>query len=155
MWHQCETLLLQSVNAFLCYSSGLWSPIDTASSPSLHSANSFSAFGPNNSFNLTGGTAKPASHVYNITINIIAIRLETSSKFSKQTEEWTDLTVNAWRTCLCVLQFSVEWMPQSHWSLSKAGRSSPTCPPPPGTYQAMTPCTPGPAAQAHRLPQLQ
>lgn len=31
-------------------SSGLWSPIE----PNLHSANSFSAFGPNNSFNLTG-----------------------------------------------------------------------------------------------------
>lgn len=37
-------------------SSGLWSPIDTASSPNYHPANSFSAFGPNNSFNLTGGT---------------------------------------------------------------------------------------------------
>uniref|UniRef100_A0A672GKI0 Transmembrane protein 131 n=1 Tax=Salarias fasciatus TaxID=181472 RepID=A0A672GKI0_SALFA len=36
-------------------SSGLWSPLDTASSPSYHSVNSFSAFGPNNSFNLTGG----------------------------------------------------------------------------------------------------
>ncbi|KAJ4919819.1 hypothetical protein JOQ06_022212, partial [Pogonophryne albipinna] len=35
-------------------SSGLWSPLETASSPNFHSANSFSAFGPNNSFNLTG-----------------------------------------------------------------------------------------------------
>ncbi|CAL9695947.1 unnamed protein product [Knipowitschia caucasica] len=34
-------------------SSGLWSPMDTASSPGIHS-NSFSAFGPNNNFNLTG-----------------------------------------------------------------------------------------------------
>nr|XP_040040535.1 LOW QUALITY PROTEIN: transmembrane protein 131 [Gasterosteus aculeatus aculeatus] len=34
-------------------SSGLWSPIDSASSPNYHSANSFSAFGPNSSFNLT------------------------------------------------------------------------------------------------------
>ncbi|KAF3834748.1 hypothetical protein F7725_027306 [Dissostichus mawsoni] len=34
--------------------SGLWSPLETASSPNFHSANSFSAFGPNNSFNLTG-----------------------------------------------------------------------------------------------------
>ncbi|XP_053716578.1 transmembrane protein 131 isoform X3 [Synchiropus splendidus] len=35
-------------------SSGLWGSMDTASSPNFHSANSFSAFGPNNSFNLTG-----------------------------------------------------------------------------------------------------
>ncbi|XP_072295624.1 transmembrane protein 131 isoform X2 [Eucyclogobius newberryi] len=34
-------------------SSGLWSPIDTVNSPGIHS-NSFSAFGPNNNFNLTG-----------------------------------------------------------------------------------------------------
>uniref|UniRef100_A0A3Q3W0C9 Uncharacterized protein n=1 Tax=Mola mola TaxID=94237 RepID=A0A3Q3W0C9_MOLML len=34
--------------------SGLWSPINTASSPNYNSANSFSAFGPSNSFNLTG-----------------------------------------------------------------------------------------------------
>uniref|UniRef100_A0A673CWL6 Transmembrane protein 131 n=1 Tax=Sphaeramia orbicularis TaxID=375764 RepID=A0A673CWL6_9TELE len=38
----------------LLSSSGLWSPIDPASSPNFPS-NSFSAFGPNNSFNLTGG----------------------------------------------------------------------------------------------------
>uniref|UniRef100_A0A673CUU4 Transmembrane protein 131 n=1 Tax=Sphaeramia orbicularis TaxID=375764 RepID=A0A673CUU4_9TELE len=37
----------------LLSSSGLWSPIDPASSPNFPS-NSFSAFGPNNSFNLTG-----------------------------------------------------------------------------------------------------
>uniref|UniRef100_A0A3Q2VK07 Transmembrane protein 131 n=1 Tax=Haplochromis burtoni TaxID=8153 RepID=A0A3Q2VK07_HAPBU len=35
-------------------SSGLWSPIDTTSSPNYQSANSFSAFGSNNHFNLTG-----------------------------------------------------------------------------------------------------
>uniref|UniRef100_A0A3Q2Y0K3 Transmembrane protein 131 n=1 Tax=Hippocampus comes TaxID=109280 RepID=A0A3Q2Y0K3_HIPCM len=34
--------------------SGLWSPIDTISSSNFNSTNSFSAFGPNNSFNLTG-----------------------------------------------------------------------------------------------------
>ncbi|XP_030582936.1 transmembrane protein 131 isoform X2 [Archocentrus centrarchus] len=34
-------------------SSGLWSPVDTASSPNYQSANSFSAFGSNNPFNLT------------------------------------------------------------------------------------------------------
>uniref|UniRef100_A0A8C2WWH8 Transmembrane protein 131 n=1 Tax=Cyclopterus lumpus TaxID=8103 RepID=A0A8C2WWH8_CYCLU len=33
--------------------SGLWSPIDSAGSPNFHCANSFSAFGPNSSFNLT------------------------------------------------------------------------------------------------------
>uniref|UniRef100_A0A8C2WV74 Transmembrane protein 131 n=1 Tax=Cyclopterus lumpus TaxID=8103 RepID=A0A8C2WV74_CYCLU len=37
-------------------SSGLWSPIDSAGSPNFHCANSFSAFGPNSSFNLTKGT---------------------------------------------------------------------------------------------------
>ncbi|XP_037106097.1 transmembrane protein 131 isoform X1 [Syngnathus acus] len=46
-------------------SSGLWSAIDTASSPNFNSTNSFSAFGPNNSFNLTGvfsgmGLQKPS-----------------------------------------------------------------------------------------------
>ncbi|XP_051928946.1 transmembrane protein 131 isoform X1 [Hippocampus zosterae] len=35
-------------------SSGLWSPIDTISGSNFNSTNSFSAFGPNNSFNLTG-----------------------------------------------------------------------------------------------------
>uniref|UniRef100_A0A8C9Y6E6 Transmembrane protein 131 n=1 Tax=Sander lucioperca TaxID=283035 RepID=A0A8C9Y6E6_SANLU len=42
------------LHLFSSHSSGLWSPIDTVSSPNFHSANSFSAFGPNNSFNLTG-----------------------------------------------------------------------------------------------------
>lgn len=37
------------------YSSGMWSPIGTVTAPNYNSANSFSAFGPNNSFNLTGG----------------------------------------------------------------------------------------------------
>ncbi|KAM3619817.1 uncharacterized protein V6R79_014017 [Siganus canaliculatus] len=45
---------MTSVESDSSDSSGLWSPIDTASSPIFHSANSFSAFGPNNSFNLTG-----------------------------------------------------------------------------------------------------
>ncbi|XP_034558542.1 transmembrane protein 131 [Notolabrus celidotus] len=45
---------MTSVESDSSDSSGLWSPIDTASSPNYPSANSFSAFGPNNSFNLTG-----------------------------------------------------------------------------------------------------
>nr|XP_046247715.1 transmembrane protein 131 [Scatophagus argus] len=45
---------MTSVESDSSDSSGLWSPIDTATSPNFHSANSFSAFGPNNSFNLTG-----------------------------------------------------------------------------------------------------
>ncbi|XP_064166359.1 transmembrane protein 131 isoform X2 [Anguilla rostrata] len=35
-------------------SSGLWSPIDSTQIPNFNSVNSFSAFGPNNTFNLTG-----------------------------------------------------------------------------------------------------
>ncbi|XP_044055293.1 transmembrane protein 131 [Siniperca chuatsi] len=45
---------MTSVESDSSDSSGLWSPIDTATSQNFHSANSFSAFGPNNSFNLTG-----------------------------------------------------------------------------------------------------
>ncbi|CAN9500273.1 unnamed protein product [Ophioblennius macclurei] len=45
---------MMSVESDSSDSSGLWSPLDAASSPSYHSLNSFSAFGPNNSFNLTG-----------------------------------------------------------------------------------------------------
>lgn len=48
---------------FFLYSSGLWSPIETASTSNFHSANSFSAFGPNNSFNLTGGNLS-GSQIY-------------------------------------------------------------------------------------------
>ncbi|XP_033847981.1 transmembrane protein 131 [Periophthalmus magnuspinnatus] len=44
---------MTSVESDSSDSSGLWSPIDTVSSPGIHS-NSFSAFGPNNNFNLTG-----------------------------------------------------------------------------------------------------
>ncbi|XP_068581405.1 transmembrane protein 131 [Cebidichthys violaceus] len=44
---------MTSVESDSSDSSGLWSPIDSASSPNFHSANSFSAFGPNSSFNLT------------------------------------------------------------------------------------------------------
>uniref|UniRef100_A0A6Q2XFU1 Transmembrane protein 131 n=1 Tax=Esox lucius TaxID=8010 RepID=A0A6Q2XFU1_ESOLU len=36
-------------------SSGLWTPLGNGRSPSLSSVNSFSAFGPNNTFNLSGG----------------------------------------------------------------------------------------------------
>lgn len=54
-WHGDAIPLWYSVYVVLSRSSGLWSPIDTASSPNYHPANSFSAFGPNNSFNLTGG----------------------------------------------------------------------------------------------------
>ncbi|KAG8003502.1 hypothetical protein GBF38_018662 [Nibea albiflora] len=45
---------MTSVESDSSDSSGLWSPIDTASSPNFPPTNSFSAFGPNNSFNLTG-----------------------------------------------------------------------------------------------------
>lgn len=45
---------MTSVESDSSDSSGLWSPIDNTSSPSFSSVNSFSAFGPNNSFNLTG-----------------------------------------------------------------------------------------------------
>ncbi|XP_068449011.1 transmembrane protein 131 isoform X2 [Clinocottus analis] len=44
---------MTSVESDSSDSSGLWSPIDSAGSPNFHSANSFSAFGPNSSFNLT------------------------------------------------------------------------------------------------------
>ncbi|XP_029905058.1 transmembrane protein 131 isoform X2 [Myripristis murdjan] len=44
---------MTSVESDSSDSSGLWSPIDTANGPNFSSANSFSAFGPNNSFNLT------------------------------------------------------------------------------------------------------
>uniref|UniRef100_A0A671R883 Transmembrane protein 131-like n=1 Tax=Sinocyclocheilus anshuiensis TaxID=1608454 RepID=A0A671R883_9TELE len=37
------------------FSSGLWSPIDTTSPPSFGPVNAFSAFGPNNPLNLSGG----------------------------------------------------------------------------------------------------
>ena len=50
----CMTYYYMHIS-FSSHSSGLWSPIDIANSPNFHSANSFSAFGPNNSFNLTGG----------------------------------------------------------------------------------------------------
>uniref|UniRef100_A0A673HIE4 Uncharacterized protein n=1 Tax=Sinocyclocheilus rhinocerous TaxID=307959 RepID=A0A673HIE4_9TELE len=42
-------------------SSGLWSPIDTTSSPSFGPVNAFSAFGPNNPLNLSGGMTVPKS----------------------------------------------------------------------------------------------
>ncbi|KAM4628602.1 transmembrane protein 131 [Polymixia lowei] len=53
--NQGKTLAhMTSIESDSSDSSGLWSPIDTANSPNFNSANSFSAFGPNNSFNLTG-----------------------------------------------------------------------------------------------------
>ncbi|XP_077573072.1 transmembrane protein 131 isoform X1 [Stigmatopora nigra] len=45
---------MTSVESDSSDSSGLWSPMHLVNSPSFHSANSFTAFGPNNSFNLTG-----------------------------------------------------------------------------------------------------
>lgn len=51
----CWRVQKLQLSLVLSCSSGLWSPIDTASSPNYQPANSFSAFGPNNSFNLTGG----------------------------------------------------------------------------------------------------
>ncbi|XP_038159803.1 transmembrane protein 131 isoform X1 [Cyprinodon tularosa] len=44
---------MTSVESDSSDSSGLWSPVDTAGSPNYQSDNSFSAFGPNSSFNLT------------------------------------------------------------------------------------------------------
>uniref|UniRef100_A0A3Q2ZDL6 Transmembrane protein 131 n=1 Tax=Hippocampus comes TaxID=109280 RepID=A0A3Q2ZDL6_HIPCM len=53
--HSCDTQIPTLMCfVWLCCSSGLWSPIDTISSSNFNSTNSFSAFGPNNSFNLTG-----------------------------------------------------------------------------------------------------
>uniref|UniRef100_A0A667ZGX5 Transmembrane protein 131 n=1 Tax=Myripristis murdjan TaxID=586833 RepID=A0A667ZGX5_9TELE len=49
---------MTSVESDSSDSSGLWSPIDTANGPNFSSANSFSAFGPNNSFNLTRDISK-------------------------------------------------------------------------------------------------
>ncbi|XP_012716600.2 transmembrane protein 131 [Fundulus heteroclitus] len=43
---------MASVESDSSESSGLWSPVDTAGSPNYQSDNSFSAFGPNSSFNL-------------------------------------------------------------------------------------------------------
>ncbi|XP_076004717.1 transmembrane protein 131 isoform X2 [Genypterus blacodes] len=45
---------MTSVESDSSDSSGLWSPIDATSSQNYSSGNSFSAFGPNNSFNLSG-----------------------------------------------------------------------------------------------------
>ncbi|XP_024134590.1 transmembrane protein 131 isoform X1 [Oryzias melastigma] len=44
---------MTSVESDSSDSSGLWSPIDTTSSPTYQTANSFSAFGPSNPFNLS------------------------------------------------------------------------------------------------------
>ncbi|KAM4547800.1 transmembrane protein 131 isoform 1-T1 [Odontesthes bonariensis] len=57
---------MTSVESDSSDSSGLWSPIDIASSPNYQSANSFSAFGPSNTFNLStvfGGMNLPKSSV--------------------------------------------------------------------------------------------
>ncbi|XP_007571403.1 transmembrane protein 131 isoform X1 [Poecilia formosa] len=52
--NQAKTLAnMMSVESDSSDSSGLWSPIDTVGSPNYKSDNSFSAFGPNSSFNLT------------------------------------------------------------------------------------------------------
>ncbi|XP_043984780.1 transmembrane protein 131 isoform X1 [Gambusia affinis] len=52
--NQAKTLAnMMSVESDSSDSSGLWSPINTAGSPNYKSDNSFSAFGPNSSFNLT------------------------------------------------------------------------------------------------------
>ncbi|CAG5861938.1 unnamed protein product [Menidia menidia] len=52
--NQSKTLPhMTSVESDSSDSSGLWSPVDIAHSPNYNSANSFSAFGPNNTFNLT------------------------------------------------------------------------------------------------------
>uniref|UniRef100_A0A8K9WZH3 Transmembrane protein 131 n=1 Tax=Oncorhynchus mykiss TaxID=8022 RepID=A0A8K9WZH3_ONCMY len=46
---------LSSVESDGSDSSGLWSPVGNGRRPSLNSVNSFSAFGPSNTFNLSGG----------------------------------------------------------------------------------------------------
>uniref|UniRef100_W5KX84 Transmembrane protein 131 n=1 Tax=Astyanax mexicanus TaxID=7994 RepID=W5KX84_ASTMX len=45
---------MTSVESDSSDSSGLWSPVDSISSPGFNSLNSFSAFGPNNPLNLSG-----------------------------------------------------------------------------------------------------
>ncbi|XP_047442865.1 transmembrane protein 131 isoform X2 [Mugil cephalus] len=76
---------MPSVESDSSDSSGMW-PIDTASSPQYQSTNSFSAFGPSNSFNLAAGvisgmkssepqqswpdfTAVPSSSIWDVTSN--------------------------------------------------------------------------------------
>ncbi|XP_011472726.1 transmembrane protein 131 isoform X1 [Oryzias latipes] len=54
MDHSGKTLAhMTSVESDSSDSSGLWSPIDTTSSPTYQTTNSFSAFGPSNPFNLS------------------------------------------------------------------------------------------------------
>ncbi|KAK7889155.1 hypothetical protein WMY93_024715 [Mugilogobius chulae] len=66
---------MTSVESDSSDSSGLWSPIDSLNSPNIHS-NSFSAFGPNNNFNLTG--------VFNV--------MNPPKSSEPQQQTWTDFT---------------------------------------------------------------
>uniref|UniRef100_A0A665TWD4 Uncharacterized protein n=1 Tax=Echeneis naucrates TaxID=173247 RepID=A0A665TWD4_ECHNA len=75
---------MTSVESDSSDSSGLWSPIDTASSPNYHSVNSFSAFGPSNSFNLTG--------VFS------GMNLSKSSEPQQSWSEFTNVTSSIWET---------------------------------------------------------
>ncbi|XP_031160576.1 transmembrane protein 131-like isoform X2 [Sander lucioperca] len=80
-------------------SSGLWSPIDTVSSTNFHSANSFSLFQPNNSFNLTrvlSGMNLPKS--------------------SESQQSWPDFTPAS----------SIWDIPSSDWPRSSSSPATPT-----------------------------
>lgn len=101
-----EPLLQPSLSSFYIfpyYSSGLWSPIDTGSSPNFHSANSFSAFGSSNSFNLTGGNP----------CGFRALKRKGMLK-NVSVSSWLDSAC----FCLCLVVFSAPKVPepQQSWS---------------------------------------
>uniref|UniRef100_A0A8C1VKZ6 Transmembrane protein 131 n=1 Tax=Cyprinus carpio TaxID=7962 RepID=A0A8C1VKZ6_CYPCA len=82
-------------------SSGLWSPIDTTSSPSFGPVNSFSAFGPNNPLNLSG-----------------VFRGMTVPKSSEPQQSWPDYTPmspSIWDT-----------EPNNSWAASTGSPATPT-----------------------------
>nr|XP_055068518.1 transmembrane protein 131 isoform X1 [Misgurnus anguillicaudatus] len=82
-------------------SSGLWSPIDSANSPSFGQVNSFSAFGPNNPLNLSG-----------------VFRGMTVPKSSEPQQTWPDYTPvspSIWDT-----------EPSNSWATSTGSPATPT-----------------------------
>ncbi|XP_059427078.1 transmembrane protein 131-like isoform X2 [Carassius carassius] len=82
-------------------SSGLWSPIDTTSSPSFGPVNAFSAFGPNNPLNLSG-----------------VFRGMTVPKSSEPQQSWPDYTPMSptiWDT-----------EPNNSWATSTGSPATPT-----------------------------
>uniref|UniRef100_A0A8B9JUU7 Transmembrane protein 131 n=1 Tax=Astyanax mexicanus TaxID=7994 RepID=A0A8B9JUU7_ASTMX len=83
------------VYIFCVISSGLWSPVDSISSPGFNSLNSFSAFGPNNPLNLSGGKThtyliflKLLQFIINYTLNIY-IFICSSSILGKSRNPWS------------------------------------------------------------------